>query len=141
MKKKKRKIKGSKIRMLILIPISCLIIGYFLYLIISYPYSIIKLKKEQSVYEKQLLQLEIDEKNLKNEIEKLKSSKKVKAKLIASLEKERTSIITYNNQMWISYFHQKNVCICSRRSSGWGHQKCYYKYNESFWLSSERGKN
>ena len=44
---------------------------------------------------------------LTNEIEKLKSSKKVKAKLIASLEKERTSIITYNNQMWISYFHQK----------------------------------
>lgn len=74
MKKKKRKIKGSKIRMLILIPISCLIIGYFLYLIISYPYSIIKLKKEQSVYEKQLLQLEIDEKNLKNEIEKLKDT-------------------------------------------------------------------
>lgn len=70
--KKKRKIKASKIRMLILIPISCFIIGYFLYLIISYPYNIIKLKQEQVIYEENLLQLEIDEKNLKNEIEKLK---------------------------------------------------------------------
>lgn len=70
--KKKRKIKASKIRMLILIPISCFIIGYFLYLVISYPYNIIKLKQEQVIYEENLLQLEIDEKNLKNEIEKLK---------------------------------------------------------------------
>lgn len=72
MKKKKRKIKASRFRMLILVPISCFVIGYFLYLLISYPYNIIKLKREQSIYEKELLQLEIDEKNLKNEIEKLK---------------------------------------------------------------------
>lgn len=70
--KKKRKIKGSKIRMLILVPISCFVIGYFLSLLFSYPYNIVKLKKEQFIYEKELLQLEIDEKNLKNEIEKLK---------------------------------------------------------------------
>lgn len=72
MKKKKKKIKASKLRMLILIPVSCFIIGYFLYLLLSYPYNIIKLKNEQSIYEKELLQLEINEKNLKNEIEKLK---------------------------------------------------------------------
>ena len=58
--------------MLILVPISCFVIGYFLYLLFSYPYNIVKLKKEQFIYEKELLQLEIDEKNLKNEIEKLK---------------------------------------------------------------------
>lgn len=72
MKKKKRKIKASKMRMLILVPISCLAIGYFLYLLFSYPYNIVKLKQEHSIYEKELLKLEIDEKNLKNEIEKLK---------------------------------------------------------------------
>lgn len=47
MKKKKRKIKGSKIRMLILIPISLTIIGYFFYLLISYPYNIMRLKNEE----------------------------------------------------------------------------------------------
>ena len=72
MKKKKRKIKGSKIRMLILIPISLTIIGYFFYLLISYPYNIMRLKNEEKKYEQELLDLEIDEKNLKNEIEKLK---------------------------------------------------------------------
>lgn len=72
MKKKKRKIKASKMRMLILVPISCLAIGYFLSLLFSYPYNIVKLKQEHSIYEKELLKLEIDEKNLKNEIEKLK---------------------------------------------------------------------
>lgn len=72
MKKKKRKIKGSKIRMLILIPISLTVIGYFFYLLISYPYNIMRLKNEEKKYEQELLDLEIDEKNLKNEIEKLK---------------------------------------------------------------------
>lgn len=72
MKKKKRRIKGSKIRMLILIPISLIIIGYFFYLLISYPYNIMRLQNEEKKYEQELLNLEIDEKNLKNEIEKLK---------------------------------------------------------------------
>lgn len=72
MKKKKRRIKGSKIRMLILIPISLTIIGYFFYLLISYPYNIMRLQNEEKKYEQELLNLEIDEKNLKNEIEKLK---------------------------------------------------------------------
>ena len=72
MKKKKRRIKGSKIRMLILIPISLIIIGYFFYLLISYPYNIMRLQNEEKKYEQELLDLEIDEKNLKNEIEKLK---------------------------------------------------------------------
>ena len=72
MKKKKRKIKPSKIRMLILVPISLAIIGYFFYLLISYPYNIMRLKNEEKKYEEELLNLEIDEKNLKNEIEKLK---------------------------------------------------------------------
>ena len=74
MKKKKRKFKGSKIRMLILIPISLFIIGYFFYLLISYPYNILRLKNEEKKYEQELLNLEIDEKNLKNEIEKLKDT-------------------------------------------------------------------
>ena len=74
MKKKKRKIKASKIRMLILVPISLIIIGYFFYLLISYPYNIVRLKNEEKKYEKELLNLEIDEKNLKNEIEKLKDN-------------------------------------------------------------------
>ena len=58
--------------MLILIPISLTIIGYFFYLLISYPYNIMRLKNEEKKYEQELLDLEIDEKNLKNEIEKLK---------------------------------------------------------------------
>ncbi len=74
MKKKKRKFKGSKIRMLVLIPISLVIIGYFFYLLISYPYNILRLKNEEKKYEQELLNLEIDEKNLKNEIEKLKDT-------------------------------------------------------------------
>lgn len=72
MKKKKKKIKASRIRMLIFVPISLILIGYFFYLLISYPYNIIKLKNEEKKYEQELLKLEIDEKNLKNEIEKLK---------------------------------------------------------------------
>lgn len=72
MKKKKRKIKGSKIRMLILVPISLFIVGYFVYLLLSYPYNILRLKNEEKLYSQQLHQLEIDERNLKNEIEKLK---------------------------------------------------------------------
>lgn len=72
MSKKKRKIKGSRIRMLILMPISFLAVGYFLYILISYPYNIIKLKNEEKIYENQLLKLEIEKDNLKNEIEKLK---------------------------------------------------------------------
>lgn len=74
MKRKKRKLKGSKIRMLILIPISLTIIGYFFYLLISYPYNIVRLKNQEKKYEQELLNLEIDEKNLKNEIEKLKDN-------------------------------------------------------------------
>lgn len=72
MAKRKRKVKPSKIRKLILVPISFLIIGYFLYLLISFPYTIFKLKKEEIKYEEELLVLELEEKNIKNEIEKLK---------------------------------------------------------------------
>lgn len=70
--KKKRKIKASKIRILLFGTISLVVITYFFSILFSYVYNIYSLKQEEKKLQIELADLEHDEKLLKINIEKLK---------------------------------------------------------------------
>lgn len=70
--KKKRKIKASKIRILLFGTISLVVIVYFFTILFSYTYNIYSLKQEEKKLQIELADLEHDEKLLKTNIEKLK---------------------------------------------------------------------
>lgn len=69
----KRKIsKKSKRRLTVFLPIALIIISFFVFNLVSYSVKIVKLMKEENELREKLSDLESEEKDLSNEITKLK---------------------------------------------------------------------
>jgi len=73
MKKTRRVSKTAKRRLMILIPVTIVALGYFLISLTYYAYKIYKLKAEEKELTEELYFLKEEETNLKTDIEKLKN--------------------------------------------------------------------
>lgn len=73
MKKVKKVSRLAKRRLIILVPVTLLVVGYFLISLGYYTYKIYNLKVEEKKLEQQLNDLEEDEDNLKTSIEKFQN--------------------------------------------------------------------
>lgn len=72
--RKKKIPKASKKRLAVFGTISVIIIFYFLFVLSYYVYKIIELNEEKKTLEKNYISLKTEEKELRNEIEKLQDS-------------------------------------------------------------------